>query len=104
MIPQKPAPDLIGGGNRLSQKKHARRNVERAGSRKPGSVSAGSLNVRFAPQATELLHRREMTRWARRRHRCTAEKAGYFVVPEQLPFSTPCCERTPAVALRRCRP
>ena len=25
----------------------------------------GSLNVRFAPKATELLRRREMTRWAR---------------------------------------
>jgi hypothetical protein len=28
----------------------------------------GSLNVRFAPKATELLRRRETTRWARSRH------------------------------------
>jgi hypothetical protein len=27
-----------------------------------------SANVRFAPKATELLCRREMTRWANRRH------------------------------------
>ncbi|MBV8421128.1 MAG: hypothetical protein JOZ26_14040, partial [Hyphomicrobiales bacterium] len=31
---------------------------------KSGSVCAGSLNVRFAPKATELLRRREMSRWA----------------------------------------
>jgi len=29
----------------------------------------GSLNVRFAPEATELLRRHEMTRCANRRHR-----------------------------------
>ena len=31
---------------------------------KSGSVMSGSLNVRFAPKATELLRRREMTRRA----------------------------------------
>jgi hypothetical protein len=34
----------------------------------------GSLNVRFAPKATELLRRREMSRCANRRHmQCTKE-------------------------------
>jgi hypothetical protein len=34
----------------------------------PGSVKRGSLNVRFAPKATELLRHREMTSGATLRH------------------------------------
>ena len=33
------------------------------------ACNRGSLNVRFAPKATELLRRREMQRCARKRHR-----------------------------------
>ena len=42
----------------------------RARTRKSGSVSTArcSLNVRVAPKATELLRRREMTRWANKRN------------------------------------
>ena len=35
----------------------------------------GSLDVRFAPKATELLRRREMSRWANKRHCWLAARA-----------------------------
>jgi hypothetical protein len=46
------------------------------------------LNVRFAPKATELLRRREMTRWANMRHEvhrhdATRFAVAFYVVMEQ---------------------
>ena|SRR6516165_2025742 len=48
----------------------------------------GSVNVRFAPKATELLRRRELTRCANRRHMPCSKKIlfDHFVGPYQERF------------------